>query len=145
MCLPVGDDAGELPIERINALWMEANAPMHGKTSTISHDGQGVFAGIATPLTVAAAGPAAAAPVRERRGGAGRVVLVVPLGNVDPGLVEVVRTALAARVDALDPAVLRLIEEAFASPAPPPCRSARALASSPARYFASAIWAISTT
>ena len=32
---------------------VRANAPMHGKTSTITHDGQGVFAGIATPLTVA--------------------------------------------------------------------------------------------
>ena len=32
---------------------VRAHAPMHGKTSTISHDGQGVFAGIATPLTVA--------------------------------------------------------------------------------------------
>jgi anthranilate synthase/aminodeoxychorismate synthase-like glutamine amidotransferase len=32
---------------------IRANVPMHGKTSTITHDGQGVFAGIATPLTVA--------------------------------------------------------------------------------------------
>jgi len=32
---------------------VRANAPMHGKTSTITHDGQGVFAGIAVPLTVA--------------------------------------------------------------------------------------------
>jgi anthranilate synthase/aminodeoxychorismate synthase-like glutamine amidotransferase len=32
---------------------VRANAPMHGKTSSITHDGQGVFAGIATPLTVA--------------------------------------------------------------------------------------------
>ena len=32
---------------------VRANAPMHGKTSTITHDGRGVFAGIATPLTVA--------------------------------------------------------------------------------------------
>ena len=32
---------------------VRANAPMHGKTSSISHDGQGVFAGIASPLTVA--------------------------------------------------------------------------------------------
>ena len=30
-----------------------ANAPMHGKTSTITHDGQGVFAGIASPFQVA--------------------------------------------------------------------------------------------
>ena len=32
---------------------VRANAPMHGKTSTIAHNGHGVFAGIATPLTVA--------------------------------------------------------------------------------------------
>ena len=32
---------------------VRAIAPMHGKTSSITHDGQGVFAGIATPLTVA--------------------------------------------------------------------------------------------
>ncbi len=32
---------------------IRANAPMHGKTSAITHDGRGVFAGIATPLTVA--------------------------------------------------------------------------------------------
>ena len=32
---------------------VRANAPMHGKTSNISHDGQGVFAGIASPLNVA--------------------------------------------------------------------------------------------
>ena len=32
---------------------VRANAPMHGKTSAITHDGLGVFAGIATPLTVA--------------------------------------------------------------------------------------------
>ena len=32
---------------------VRANAPMHGKTSTITHDGQGVFVGIAVPLTVA--------------------------------------------------------------------------------------------
>ena len=32
---------------------VRAKAPMHGKTSTISHDGKGVFAGIASPLTVA--------------------------------------------------------------------------------------------
>ena len=32
---------------------IRANAPMHGKTSSISHDGQGVFANIASPLTVA--------------------------------------------------------------------------------------------
>jgi anthranilate synthase/aminodeoxychorismate synthase-like glutamine amidotransferase len=31
---------------------VRAKAPMHGKTSTISHDGQGVFAGIASPFTV---------------------------------------------------------------------------------------------
>ena len=29
---------------------VRAKAPMHGKTSTISHDGKGVFAGIASPL-----------------------------------------------------------------------------------------------
>ena len=32
---------------------VRATAPMHGKTSSISHDGRGVFAGIASPLTVA--------------------------------------------------------------------------------------------
>jgi anthranilate synthase/aminodeoxychorismate synthase-like glutamine amidotransferase len=32
---------------------VRAAAPMHGKTSSITHDGQGLFAGIATPLTVA--------------------------------------------------------------------------------------------
>jgi anthranilate synthase component 2 len=32
---------------------VRAIAPMHGKTSSITHDGQGVFEGIATPLTVA--------------------------------------------------------------------------------------------
>jgi anthranilate synthase/aminodeoxychorismate synthase-like glutamine amidotransferase len=32
---------------------VRANAPMHGKTSAIQHDGKGVFAGIASPLTVA--------------------------------------------------------------------------------------------
>ena len=32
---------------------VRAKAPMHGKTSTISHDGKGVFAGIASPFTVA--------------------------------------------------------------------------------------------
>ena len=32
---------------------VRANTPMHGKTSSISHDGQGVFAGIASPLNVA--------------------------------------------------------------------------------------------
>jgi anthranilate synthase/aminodeoxychorismate synthase-like glutamine amidotransferase len=32
---------------------VRAIAPMHGKTSSITHDGQGVFAGMATPLTVA--------------------------------------------------------------------------------------------
>ena len=32
---------------------VRANSPMHGKTSTITHDGQGVFTGISTPLTVA--------------------------------------------------------------------------------------------
>jgi anthranilate synthase/aminodeoxychorismate synthase-like glutamine amidotransferase len=32
---------------------VRAKAPMHGKTSSINHDGTGVFAGIASPLTVA--------------------------------------------------------------------------------------------
>ena len=32
---------------------VRARTPMHGKTSTISHDGKGVFAGIASPFTVA--------------------------------------------------------------------------------------------
>jgi anthranilate synthase/aminodeoxychorismate synthase-like glutamine amidotransferase len=32
---------------------VRARAPMHGKTSTISHDGKGVFAGITSPLSVA--------------------------------------------------------------------------------------------
>jgi anthranilate synthase/aminodeoxychorismate synthase-like glutamine amidotransferase len=32
---------------------VRATAPMHGKTSAIKHDGRGVFAGIASPLTVA--------------------------------------------------------------------------------------------
>ena len=32
---------------------VRANAPMHGKTSSIKHDGKGVFAGIASPFTVA--------------------------------------------------------------------------------------------
>jgi anthranilate synthase/aminodeoxychorismate synthase-like glutamine amidotransferase len=32
---------------------VRALAPMHGKTSRITHDGQGLFAGISTPLTVA--------------------------------------------------------------------------------------------
>jgi anthranilate synthase/aminodeoxychorismate synthase-like glutamine amidotransferase len=32
---------------------VRAAAPMHGKTSTIKHDGKGVFAGIASPFTVA--------------------------------------------------------------------------------------------
>ena len=32
---------------------VRASAPMHGKTSSITHDGQGVFAGIASPLNVA--------------------------------------------------------------------------------------------
>jgi anthranilate synthase/aminodeoxychorismate synthase-like glutamine amidotransferase len=31
---------------------VRATAPMHGKTSTISHDGRGVFAGIASPFIV---------------------------------------------------------------------------------------------
>jgi len=31
---------------------VRATAPMHGKTSAISHDGKGVFAGIASPFTV---------------------------------------------------------------------------------------------
>ena len=32
---------------------VRANAPMHGKTSSIGHDGKGVFAGIASPFMVA--------------------------------------------------------------------------------------------
>jgi anthranilate synthase/aminodeoxychorismate synthase-like glutamine amidotransferase len=32
---------------------VRATAPMHGKTSTIKHDGKGVFNGIASPFTVA--------------------------------------------------------------------------------------------
>src|SRR5580765_4735266 len=32
---------------------VRAVAPMHGKTSVISHDGRGVFTGIASPFTVA--------------------------------------------------------------------------------------------
>ena len=32
---------------------VRATSPMHGKTSSITHDGRGVFAGIASPLTVA--------------------------------------------------------------------------------------------
>ena len=32
---------------------VRATAPMHGKTSTITHDGRGVFTGIASPFTVA--------------------------------------------------------------------------------------------
>ena len=32
---------------------VRAVAPMHGKTSSITHDGEGVFAGISTPFTVA--------------------------------------------------------------------------------------------
>ena len=32
---------------------VRASVPMHGKTSSIGHDGKGVFAGIASPLTVA--------------------------------------------------------------------------------------------
>jgi anthranilate synthase component II len=32
---------------------VRAIAPMHGKTSTISHNGEGVFSGIGTPLMVA--------------------------------------------------------------------------------------------
>jgi anthranilate synthase component II len=32
---------------------VRAIAPMHGKTSSITHDGQGVFTGMSTPLTVA--------------------------------------------------------------------------------------------
>ena len=31
---------------------VRASAPMHGKTSSITHDGRGVFAGITTPFTV---------------------------------------------------------------------------------------------
>lgn len=34
-------------------LVVRAIAPMHGKTSSISHDGRGVFAGISSPFTVA--------------------------------------------------------------------------------------------
>ncbi len=32
---------------------IRAVVPMHGKTSSITHDGEGVFAGISTPFTVA--------------------------------------------------------------------------------------------
>jgi len=32
---------------------VRATSPMHGKTSTIKHDGKGLFAGIASPFTVA--------------------------------------------------------------------------------------------
>jgi anthranilate synthase/aminodeoxychorismate synthase-like glutamine amidotransferase len=32
---------------------VRASVPMHGKTSTITHDGRGVFAGIASPFAVA--------------------------------------------------------------------------------------------
>jgi len=32
---------------------VRATVPMHGKTSTIKHDGKGVFMGIASPFTVA--------------------------------------------------------------------------------------------
>jgi anthranilate synthase component 2 len=32
---------------------VRATVPMHGKTSSISHDGRGVFTGIASPFTVA--------------------------------------------------------------------------------------------
>ena len=32
---------------------VRATTPMHGKTSSITHDGRGLFAGIASPLTVA--------------------------------------------------------------------------------------------
>ena len=32
---------------------VRAAAPMHGKTSSISHDGRGVFKGVASPFTVA--------------------------------------------------------------------------------------------
>jgi anthranilate synthase/aminodeoxychorismate synthase-like glutamine amidotransferase len=32
---------------------VRATVPMHGKTSSIKHDGRGVFSGIASPLTVA--------------------------------------------------------------------------------------------
>ena len=31
---------------------VRATAPMHGKTSTVSHDGRGLFAGIASPFVV---------------------------------------------------------------------------------------------
>jgi len=33
-------------------LVVRATAPMHGKTSTVSHDGRGVFTGIASPFAV---------------------------------------------------------------------------------------------
>ena len=45
---------------------VRANVPMHGKTSSITHDGQGVFAGIATPLTVARWARLAGVPTRSR-------------------------------------------------------------------------------
>ena len=32
---------------------VRAAVPMHGKTSTVDHDGRGIFAGVASPLTVA--------------------------------------------------------------------------------------------
>jgi anthranilate synthase/aminodeoxychorismate synthase-like glutamine amidotransferase len=32
---------------------VRASVPMHGKTSTVDHDGRGIFAGVASPLTVA--------------------------------------------------------------------------------------------
>lgn len=32
---------------------VRASVPMHGKTSSVTHDGRGIFAGIASPFTVA--------------------------------------------------------------------------------------------
>jgi len=32
---------------------VRANVPMHGKTSTVDHDGRGIFAGVGSPLLVA--------------------------------------------------------------------------------------------
>lgn len=32
---------------------VRATVPMHGKTSTVDHDGRGIFTGVASPLTVA--------------------------------------------------------------------------------------------
>ena len=47
---------------------VRAHVPMHGKTSTIEHDGRGVFAGIAEPFAAVALSLAG----RRRRGAAGR-------------------------------------------------------------------------